>query len=203
MSFWDYAETFRDRGGSVVVVVSHMHSELDRFDAMLNLVDGQVRPGLDSMRRLRLVGYRPRHLLGARLCVLLVILAASTAVFLTVLVPVVPLQSVAWAVCSLGVVGLIGVTLGTCVGPVVPRKFQALMILVALAGIQMALGRGGSDAGRYLPYWPGVRHGDPQDQSAGVEPADPGMGPVTDAGTLTPRRTGRRRPRRARGQRSR
>lgn len=41
-TFWDYTERFRADGGSVIVV-SHMHSELSRFDAMLDLVDGRVR----------------------------------------------------------------------------------------------------------------------------------------------------------------
>lgn len=41
LRFWSYAEEFRSAGGSVLVV-SHMHSEKDRFDAMLDLVDGHV-----------------------------------------------------------------------------------------------------------------------------------------------------------------
>ena len=41
LTFWNYAERFRGDGGSVVVV-SHMHSEKRRFDAMLDLVDGRV-----------------------------------------------------------------------------------------------------------------------------------------------------------------
>jgi len=41
LRFWSFAEEFRTQGGSVVVV-SHMHSEKDRFDAMLDLVDGRV-----------------------------------------------------------------------------------------------------------------------------------------------------------------
>lgn len=40
--FWDYAEEFRDRGGSVLVV-SHMHAEIGRFDALVDLVDGVAR----------------------------------------------------------------------------------------------------------------------------------------------------------------
>lgn len=39
--FWDYTERFRTAGGSVIVV-SHMHTELARFDAMLDLAAGQV-----------------------------------------------------------------------------------------------------------------------------------------------------------------
>jgi ABC-type multidrug transport system ATPase subunit len=41
LKFWDYAEQFR-RDGGAVAVVSHMHSEKDRFDAMLDLVQGKV-----------------------------------------------------------------------------------------------------------------------------------------------------------------
>jgi ABC-2 type transport system ATP-binding protein len=42
LTFWRYAEGFRRAGGSVVVV-SHMHSEKERFDAMLDLVEGRVK----------------------------------------------------------------------------------------------------------------------------------------------------------------
>jgi ABC-2 type transport system ATP-binding protein len=41
LRFWTFAEDFRTAGGSVLVV-SHMHSEKERFDAMLDLVDGRV-----------------------------------------------------------------------------------------------------------------------------------------------------------------
>ena len=41
LRFWAYAEQFR-RAGGAVVVVSHMHSEKDRFDAMLDLVQGRI-----------------------------------------------------------------------------------------------------------------------------------------------------------------
>lgn len=41
LTFWDYAEQFRTDGGAVVVV-SHMHTEKDRFDAMLSLSDGHI-----------------------------------------------------------------------------------------------------------------------------------------------------------------
>lgn len=115
-----------------------------------------VRPGMPALRRLRLVGYRAGHLLAARLFVLLIITAVSTAVFLAIFVPLVRLQSVALASAALLLVGLVGVGLGTFVGLLVPREFEASMILVAVAGVQMALGRGGADAERYLPYWPGI-----------------------------------------------
>jgi ABC-2 type transport system ATP-binding protein len=41
LTFWDFTEEFRTSGGAVVVV-SHMHSEKERFDAMLDLVDGRL-----------------------------------------------------------------------------------------------------------------------------------------------------------------
>ena len=37
--FWAYAEDFRDAGGTVLVV-SHLHTERDRFDLMIALADG-------------------------------------------------------------------------------------------------------------------------------------------------------------------
>lgn len=51
LTFWSYAERFRRDGGSVLVV-SHMHSEKDRFDSILDLVDGRVvarGPGADRV----------------------------------------------------------------------------------------------------------------------------------------------------------
>lgn len=115
-----------------------------------------VRPGMAALRRLRLVGYRAAHLLTARLHVLLVITVTSTAVFMALFAPLVTLRSVPLAAASLLLVGLTGVALGTFVGLIVPREFEASMILVAAAGVQMALGRSGADAERYLPYWPGI-----------------------------------------------
>jgi ABC-2 type transport system ATP-binding protein len=41
LTFWDYAEQFRAEGGAVVVV-SHMHAEKHRFDAMLRLAEGSI-----------------------------------------------------------------------------------------------------------------------------------------------------------------
>lgn len=41
LGFWDYAESSR-AAGRAVLVVSHMHTEQDRFDAMLELRDGLV-----------------------------------------------------------------------------------------------------------------------------------------------------------------
>jgi ABC-2 type transport system ATP-binding protein len=44
LTFWDYAEQFRAEGGAVVVV-SHMHAEKHRFDAMLRLTEGSMASG--------------------------------------------------------------------------------------------------------------------------------------------------------------
>lgn len=41
LTFWDYADQAR-KAGRAVLVVSHMHTEKDRFDAMLVLRDGTV-----------------------------------------------------------------------------------------------------------------------------------------------------------------
>ena len=41
LTFWEYAEESR-AAGRAVLVVSHMHTEKDRFDAMLKLRDGVV-----------------------------------------------------------------------------------------------------------------------------------------------------------------
>ena len=76
--------------------------------------------------------------------------------FCAFFLPLVNVASPALAVLALALVGLTGIALGTFVGLVVPREFEAAMILIALAGMQMALGRGGSDAERYLPYWPSL-----------------------------------------------
>lgn len=108
------------------------------------------------MRRLRLVGYRAHQLLSARLLVLMMITVVATAVFMAVMMPLVEVRSALLVSAALLLVGLIGVALGTLIGLLVEREFEATMIVIAVAGIQMALGRGGSTAERYLPYWPAV-----------------------------------------------
>jgi hypothetical protein len=115
-----------------------------------------VRPGMKALRRLRVVGYGAGHLLLARLVLLVLITMVSTAVFLVIFAPLVNIDSLALTTIALVLVGLIGVAFGALVGLLVPGEFEASMLLIALAGIQMALGRGGTDAERYLPYWPGV-----------------------------------------------
>jgi ABC-2 family transporter len=121
------------------------------FAALTSVLDSTA-----VMRRLRLIGFRSGQLLCARLIVLGIITVVSTAVFLAVFAPLVHLESLPLAAAGLLLVGLLGVALGTVIGLLVPRLFEAAMLLIAVAGIQMALGRGGSDAERYLPYWPTV-----------------------------------------------
>ncbi|GAA2446695.1 hypothetical protein GCM10010191_74750 [Actinomadura vinacea] len=115
-----------------------------------------VRSSMGVMRRLRLAGYRAGQLLSARLLVLLLITALSTAVFMAIFVPLVHLKSVAIVTGAFLLVGLIGVAIGTLVGLVVPREFEAFMLVVAIAGVQMALGRGDSSAEEYMPYTPAI-----------------------------------------------
>jgi ABC-2 family transporter len=121
------------------------------FAALTSVLDSTA-----VMRRLRLIGFRSGQLLCARLIVLGIITVVSTAVFLAVFAPLVHLESLPLAAAGLLLVGLLGVALGTVIGLLLPRLFEAAMVLIAVAGIQMALGRGGSDAERYLPYWPMV-----------------------------------------------
>jgi hypothetical protein len=108
------------------------------------------------MRRLRLVGYRPHQLLSARLAVLAMITLISTLVFLAIFVPLVDVRSVVLTALALLLIGFIGVAVGTLVGLLIPREFEAAMVIIAVAGIQMALGRGGAEAEKYLVYWPAV-----------------------------------------------
>lgn len=115
-----------------------------------------VRGNTPIMRRLRLVGFRASQLLSARLFVLAIITLLSTVVFLAIFLPLVPVRSVGLVTLSLLLVGLIGVGLGTLVGLLLQREFEAAMIIIAIAGIQMALGRGGASAEKYLIYWPAV-----------------------------------------------
>lgn len=108
------------------------------------------------MRRLRLAGYGAGQLLTARLAVLALITVVSTAVFVAILVPLVPLRQVGLVAGALLLVGLLGVGLGTVLGLVLDREFEASMIIIAICGLQMALGRSGSDVERYLLFWPPV-----------------------------------------------
>ena len=115
-----------------------------------------VRASAEPMRRLRLVGYRSGHLLSARLAVLGIITLLSTVVFLAIFLPLVNVRWVLLVAVALLLIGLTGVGLGTLVGLLLRREFEAAMIVIAIAGIQMALGRGGAAAARYLVYWPAV-----------------------------------------------
>jgi len=115
-----------------------------------------VRGNTPVMRRLRLVGFRANQLLSARLSVLAIITVLSTVVFLAIFLPLVQVRAAVWTMLALLLVGLIGVGLGTLVGLVLQREFEAAMIIIAIAGIQMALGRGGAAAEKYLIYWPAV-----------------------------------------------
>jgi len=116
-----------------------------------------VRGSSAALRRLRLVGMRARHLLTARLLVLLTITAASTAIFLAIFVPLIGPSDVAAAALGLFLVGLLGVGLGTVLGMLFTREFEPAMIIVAVSGIQLAIGRGDSaGAERYLLYTPAV-----------------------------------------------
>ena len=150
-----------DGGGSALTVLDRDFKALylavlgisvtSSFAALTSVLDSTA-----VMRRLRLIGFRSGQLLSARLMVLGIITIVSTAVFLAVFAPLVHLESLLLAGVGLLLVGLLGVALGTVIGLLLPRLFEAAMILIAVAGIQMALGRGGSDAERYLPYWPTV-----------------------------------------------
>jgi hypothetical protein len=115
-----------------------------------------VRGSAEMTRRLRLVGFRSSQLLSARLFVLGAITVLSTAVFLAIFLPLVEVRWVALVTAALVLVGLLGVGVGTLVGLLLQREFEAAMIIIAVAGIQMALGRGGADAEKYLVYWPAV-----------------------------------------------
>ena len=115
-----------------------------------------VRASTESMRRLRLVGYRSAQLLSARLIVLGIITVLSTAAFLAIFLPLVEVRWIPLVVAALLVIGLIGTGLGTLVGLLLRREFEAAMIIIAIAGIQMALGRGGAEAEKFLVYWPAV-----------------------------------------------
>jgi hypothetical protein len=115
-----------------------------------------VRASTEVTRRLRLVGYRASQLLSARLLVLGVITVLSTGAFLAIFLPLVDVRWIALVVVSLLLIGLVGTGLGTLVGLLLGREFEAAMIIIAIAGIEMALGRGGAAAEQYLPYWPAV-----------------------------------------------
>jgi hypothetical protein len=109
-----------------------------------------------AMQRLRLCGMPVGSLLLARTSVLLAVMALASAVFIALFAPLVTTRSLPLTLAALLTVSAIGVGLGTLVGLVIPREFEGAMVLIAVAGVQMALGRGGSEAERFLPYWPGV-----------------------------------------------
>jgi hypothetical protein len=114
-----------------------------------------VRGSSAGMRRLRLAGFGARQLLTARLLVLLAITLAATAIFVAIVWPLVPPKAPLGAILALLEVGLLGVGLGTLLGLLFTREFEAAMIIVALSGIQLAIGRSDSPgAERFLLYTP-------------------------------------------------
>ena len=147
----DTGSTVLDRDFKALYLAVLGVSVTSSFAALSSVLESPA-----AMRRLRLAGFGSGQLLAARVLVLGIITVVSTAVFVAVFAPLVHLVSLPQAAASLLLVGLLGVSLGTVVGLLLPRLFEAAMVLIALAGIQMALGRGGSDAERFLPYWPTV-----------------------------------------------
>jgi len=147
----DTGSTVLDRDFKALYLAVLGVSVTSSFAALSSVLESPA-----AMRRLRLAGFGSGQLLAARVLVLGIITVVSTAVFVAVFAPLVHLASLSQAAASLLLVGLLGVSLGTVVGLLLPRLFEAAMVLIALAGIQMALGRGGSDAERFLPYWPTV-----------------------------------------------
>ena len=116
-----------------------------------------VRGSSAAMRRLRLIGFRARHLLTARLLVLLAITGAATVIFMLIFVPLIGPAAMGYAGLALLEVGLLGVAIGTALGMLFTREFEPAMIIVAISGVQLAIGR--SDSGgaeKYLPYTPAV-----------------------------------------------
>ena len=116
-----------------------------------------VRGSSAAVRRLRLVGFGARQLLSARLLVLLAITVAATAIFMAIFLPLVGSHAIVFTALALLQVGLIGVGLGTLLGMLFTREFEPAMIIVAISGIQLAVGRSDSaGAEKYLLYTPAV-----------------------------------------------
>ncbi len=116
--------------------------------AALSMIKGSTA----AMRRLRLVGYTAAQLLLARLLVLLAITVASTVVFTLIIVALLSLNHTALVALAMFEIGLLGVALGTLLGLALNREFEASLIIIAICGIQVALGRSGSDAERFLLF---------------------------------------------------
>ncbi|HVF20916.1 MAG TPA: hypothetical protein VNA14_11840 [Mycobacteriales bacterium] len=115
-----------------------------------------VRGSAGLARRLRICGYRAHELLAGRVAVLAVVTAAAAMFFLAVLAPLVPLARPALVAAATVEVGLTGVALGALLGSVFTREFEAAMLAVAAGGLQVAVGRSGADAERWMLYTPAV-----------------------------------------------
>ena len=115
-----------------------------------------IKGSTAAMRRLRLVGYSAAQLLLARLLVLLLMTIVSTAFFALIILALLSLQHLPLVALGMFQVGLIGVALGTLLGLALNREFEASLIITAICGIQVALGRSGSEAEKYLPFHPPI-----------------------------------------------
>lgn len=115
-----------------------------------------VRPESTALRRLLVIGYRPWQLLAARLVVLVAVCVVTVAGIAVAFLVLVDVADPGAALVALFGVGATGLAIGSVFGLILPREFEASMGLIAVAGMQMSLGRSGSDVEQWLPYWPGV-----------------------------------------------
>lgn len=155
------ADVFTGGGHELLLVDDRTHKSL--YLAVLGISVTSAFAAMSTIagrgaiiRRLRLAGYSAATLLVARLAVLVAIMLLSTAVFALALTALVSVEDVALVALALLQVALVGIALGTLLGLLLAREFEASMILIAICGLQMALGRSGSDAERFLPFWPSV-----------------------------------------------
>ncbi|MFC4463815.1 hypothetical protein ACFPH6_04390 [Streptomyces xiangluensis] len=117
-----------------------------------------IRGSASAMRRLRLMGYRAWELLAARLVVLLVITVLAAGLFALLLLPLIQVRHPLSLFAAMTEIGVLGIALGSLFGTLPMREFEATMAIVALCGLQLAIGRSedGADAERYLLFTPGV-----------------------------------------------
>lgn len=102
--------------------------------------------------RLRLSGYRTRHLVGGRLLALTAVAVAVGALYLAIILVDQDIQRPAVLALALGITAAVSVPLGLVLSAILPRELEAMLVLLTIFCMQMLLDPVTLPP-RFLPFW--------------------------------------------------
>jgi ABC-type multidrug transport system permease subunit len=111
---------------------------------------GTAAKGLEP--RLRLTGYRTRHLVAGRLTALVTIALAVGAVYLAIALLDQDIRRPGAVALGLLLTVAVAVPLGLLMAALLPRELEAMLVLLTVFGLQMLLDPATMSA-RLLPFW--------------------------------------------------